>query len=103
MAACAANWFLLNSNGRGWDVTVPNGSTRAFKNNVTGLGADLAVTYGSAKALPVVGNFDPLIKARAMGTVSSSSNTVGASMAKALTDLYFTTRVDPVTGRPRKW
>lgn len=112
-----ASWFLMNSNGLPWDLQVVNGGLRPFKNATTGLGADVAVTYGSAKALPVVGNFDPIQKSTTTGvsgvanTKSSTATALAKSLktsmsavAKNLTDLYFegTDATDKLIAKPRR-
>ncbi|HQR07911.1 MAG TPA: M36 family metallopeptidase [Gemmatales bacterium] len=86
-----ANWFLMNSNGTPWDIAVPSGTVRGFKNAATGFGNDIAATYGSAKALPVVGNFDPNanLKPAAAAAVKAAARTAAANLAHNLADMYF--------------
>ncbi|MFT3882126.1 MAG: hypothetical protein QM703_21040 [Gemmatales bacterium] len=86
-----ANWFLMNSNYTPWDIAVASGSVRGFKNAATGFGNDVAATYGSAKALPVVGNFDPSqnLKPAATAAAKAAAQSAAANLAHNLADMYF--------------
>lgn len=101
LAKYQANWYFLVSNdatGANRVTGTANTLDHTFKSLQFPTGSlDFSVTYGSSKALPLVGNFDPPVRAN----VNSQAKLVNSSMAKAIVDLVFTSNIDPVTGKPR--
>lgn len=94
------NWYFLVSNDADGSRRVAgsvNTLNHGFKSNqFPGGSLDFSATYGSNKALPVVGNFDPPIKPTTNYQPADLNN-----IAQNLVDLYFS-QVDPFTNKPWK-
>jgi hypothetical protein len=104
-----ANWYFLVSNenlyGPRIAGTVNNLNHPFHSNQLPGGSNDFSATYGSSRALPIVGNFDPpaaVIAARQHGATTSAARLASLILAHDLTDLYFATDIDPHTGLLRR-
>lgn len=104
-----ANWYFLVSNenlfGPRISGTVNNLNHPFRSNQLPGGSNDFSTAYGSSRALPIVGNFDPpraVIAARSHGATTSATHLANLLLAHDLTDLYFATDIDPRTGMLRR-
>jgi hypothetical protein len=104
-----ANWYFLVSNenlyGPRISGTVNNLNHPFRSNQLPGGSNDFSTAYGSSRALPIVGNFDPpraVIAARNHGATTSATHLANLLLAHDLTDLYFATDIDPRTGMLRR-
>lgn len=99
-----ANWFMLVSNDPFGDnriIGTVNTLNHPFQSNqFPGGSGDFSATYGSSKALPILGNFDPPRKASA-NSVANAAAAYGSTMAKNLADMAFANNIDPITGKPK--